>query len=108
MNHLKTLVLLLFTGTLFYGCDPCGNLDCIVSDYNGMIRIVKASDGTDLVFGAGSMYNKNEIRFFSVSGPDTTFLLTEPIAYSGNGYDSILHVDFSPPADPSFMRLNSS
>lgn len=93
--------------TLLFSCDPCSHLDCNTDNYYGQFRIVSAGAGKDLVFGANRVYDKNQIRFFSLKGADTTFFEYQTIKFSGVGYDSILYVRFYPQADVAYMRLSN-
>lgn len=91
----------------FISCDPCNNFDCITSNYFGQFRIVNKTDGKDLVFGTNSIYDKTNIKFYSLNGTDTTFFEYAPIKFSSNGYDSILNVKFYPETrTPVYMKLN--
>jgi hypothetical protein len=113
MRHLKFLTVIFILGLLFYSCDPgdsgdpCDNLDCIASNYNGQFRIVSATDGKDLVFGPTQIYDKDQIKFYSLTGTDTTFFDYKTIRFPNTGYDSILHVRFFPKADIAYMRLSN-
>jgi hypothetical protein len=107
MQHLRSLILIIIVGLLFYSCDPCGNLDCLSSNYYGQFRIVRATDGKDLVFGPNKIYDKNQIKFYSLKGTDTTFFDYQTIRFPNTGYDSILLVNFFPKADVSYMRLSN-
>lgn len=93
--------------TLFSSCDPCNNLDCVSSNYDGQFRIVSAGNGNDLVFGSNRVYDRNQIRFYSLKGTDTTFLEYTTIKFGGTGYDSILHVRFYHQTDVAFMQLSN-
>lgn len=108
MRHLRLLSLAIITAFLLYSCDPCNNLDCISDNYYGQFRIVRATDGKDMVFGPAKIYDKDQIEFYSVKGADTTFLDYETIKFPGTGYDSILYVRFFPKADIVYMRLSAS
>ena len=94
-------------GFILFSCDPCRNLDCLSSNYYGSFRIIKATDGTDLVFGTSRIYDKNKIKFYSLKGTDTTYLQYQPIRFPNTGYDSVLHVDFYPGIENAFMRLSN-
>ena len=94
--------------TLLIACDPCKNLDCVGNNYDGQFRIVSASTGNDLVFGPNRIYDRNQIKFYSLNGTDTTFFEYQAIKFGGTGYDSILHVRFYPPSDVAYVRLSSS
>ena len=100
-------ILIATTATLLSSCDPCNNLDCAASNYDGQFRIVSASTGNDLVFGANRVYDKNQIKFYSLKGTDTTFLEYRTIKFGGTGYDSILQVRFFPQSDIAYMRLSN-
>jgi hypothetical protein len=88
-------------------CDPCRNLDCLFNDYSGTFRIVRASNNSDLLFGAQRAYTPNELRFFTVASGDTTFFEHQAIYQAGTGYDSVLEVRFLPNIDTAFMRLGN-
>ncbi|WP_207493790.1 hypothetical protein [Aridibaculum aurantiacum] len=105
MRLLLTISVIL--ATFFSSCDPCKNLDCISDNFFGQFRITSASTGNDLVFGSNRVYDKDQIRFYSLKGTDTTFLDYQPIRYAGTGYDSVLYVHFFPPTDVAYMRLSN-
>jgi hypothetical protein len=101
-----------FTGAIMLGlfifsCNPCANLDCLSNDFDGQFRIVSAADGKDLVFGPSKIYDKNQIKFYSLQTTDTTFFNLETIRYPNVGYDSILLVSFIPKTDIAYMRLSN-
>ena len=107
MQLSKTTLLTAVLGLVFVSCDPCSNLDCLSSNYYGQFRIIKASDGTDLVFGASRIYEKSKIKFYSLKGTDTTFFDYQPIKFPNTGYDSILQINFYPQVEDAFMRLSN-
>jgi hypothetical protein len=100
-------LLLGFSNLVFLSCDPCGKLDCISDSYNGQFRIVRSSDGQDMLFGSFSTLDKEKIRFYSLKGTDTTYYQTKAIPYAGTGYDSILHVTFYPPGNGAYIDLGN-
>lgn len=108
MRKLKILTLIISLGALFYSCDKCGNLDCLTDNYYGQFRIVRASDGKDLVFGPDKIYDKNKIKFYSLNAADTTFFDYQALRFPGAGYDSILHVRFFPRTDVAYMKLSNA
>jgi len=83
-------------------------LDCASSNFYGQFRIVSASSGNDLVFGPNRIYDKTEIKFYSLKGSDTTFFNYQTIRFPGTGYDSILYVFFSPKPEIAYMKLNNA
>lgn len=92
-----------------YSCDPCGLIKCAGNNFYGQFRIVDKATGSDLVFGTTAIYNKNQIRFFSLSGADTLNYEYSTIKFGGNGYDSILYVRFYPlPGDIVFMKFSDT
>ena len=91
--------------TLLSSCDPCNNLDCASSNYDGQFRIVSAATGKDLVFGANKIYDKNQIKFYSLNATDTTFFEYQTIKFGGPGYDSVLHVRLSPQTDIALIQI---
>ena len=107
MRYIKFIPFTIILGLLLYSCDPCNNLDCLSDNYYGQFRIVKATDGTDLVFGPANIYDKNQIQFYSVKGTDTTFFEYQNIKSPSVGYDSILQVRFFPETDIAYMRLSN-
>jgi len=94
-------------GTL-YSCDPCDILSCASDNHYGQFRLVSATDGTDLVFGPNHVYNKDQIKFYSLNGPDTTFFDYQTIRFPNTGYDSIVYVNFLPGTAAAYMRLNNN
>jgi hypothetical protein len=98
--------LFITTCYFLFSCDPCKNLDCLSDSIHGQFRIVDAATNRDLVFGPNRIYDKNEIRFFSVNGSDTTFFDYEPIKFGGANYDSILYVKFIPRTDLAYLQLS--
>lgn len=96
-----------YLAALLFSCDPCKNLDCASDNFNGQFRIVSAVTGNDLVFGPNRLYDKNQIRFYSLKGTDTTLFSFEAIRFGGTGYDSILDVRFFPKTDIAYMRLSN-
>jgi hypothetical protein len=110
MKTLMRLFLFFLTATMvttLFSCDPCSNLDCASDNYYGQFRIVSASTGNDLVFGTNRVYDKNQIKFYSLKGTDTTFFEYQTIKFGGTGYDSILYVRFYPQTDVTYMRLSN-
>ena len=105
MRHFKFALLAILSGVLFHSCDRCHNLDC-PSGYHGQFRIVSAIDGKDLVFGPNKIYDKDQIKFYSVKGADTTYFGHYTFK-SPNGYDSILNVRFFPKNEIAYMRLSN-
>ena len=93
--------------TLVYSCDPCKNLECVASNFYGQFRIVSATNGQDLLFGPHKIYDKNQVRFYSLNGADTTYFESGTTQFSGTGYDSILYVHFFPNPDVAYMRLSN-
>ena len=106
MGFLKILLLAGISGLVFYSCNPCNYLKCAGDNIYGRFRITSAVDGKDLVFGQNSIYDKDDIRFYSLNGSDTIFFDYKNIEFRGDGYDSILHVQFFPKADTAFMLLS--
>lgn len=107
MKRLFLFASIIFMGLLFNSCNSCKWLDCVTSNYSGQFRIVSGADGKDLVFGPNKIYDKNEIKFYTLNGTDTVFFDYEPANFPGAGYDSILYVQFFPQPDIAYMRLNN-
>jgi hypothetical protein len=105
MRHFKFALLVILSEVLFHSCDRCHNLDC-PSNYHGQFRIVSAMDGKDLVFGANKIYDKDQIKFYSVKGADTTYFGFSSIKV-WNIVDSVLFVRFYPINEIAYMRLSN-
>jgi hypothetical protein len=99
----------IFITIFFSSCfiDPCGNLDCITDNYYGSFRILSAVDGKDLLFGPSRIYDKNQIKFFTLKGTDTTYYQYEA-KITGSGLDSVLLVNFFPKAELVFLKLSNT
>ena len=107
MRYIKISTFTILLGLVFFSCDPCKNLDCLSDNYFGQFRIVNAIDGNDLVFGPTKIYEKSQIKFYSLNGVDTTFFNYQTIKFPNTGNDSILHVRFFPKVDIAYMRLSN-
>lgn len=105
-NSLYSLFPFLLTLTCI-SCDPCKNLDCVYDNHFGQFRIVSKTNGQDLVFGPNAIYDNTKIKFYSLSGTDTTFFQYSATKSPGNGYDSILYIRFYPETStPAYIKLN--
>jgi hypothetical protein len=83
----------LFLVVFFSSC-CLGNRKCNESDLSVSFRLLNAVNGEDLIFGANSVYDKNSIKFYSLTGNDTLFHSYQAAAYSNNPQDSFLFVVF--------------
>lgn len=93
--------------TLISSC-TCAFLDCVSDDYYFQFDIVRATDSADLVFGRHRVYDKREFQIYSLKGTDTTFYELRPFGYEHNPpEDSLLTVNFYPPADTAYMQLSN-
>jgi len=90
--------------TLVSSC--CAYVNCSPNDY-ARFRILRASNGEDLVFGPNRLYDKDQIKFYSLHGTDTTFFNYAPIS-GGVGLDSLLYVNFSSLPEVAYIRLSST
>jgi hypothetical protein len=77
-------------------CVPCKNMDCKYDDYTGEFRMVDKLSGKDLVFGPSKVFDKNQIKFYSLQGLDTVKYEYFPVRSLGSGYDTLLNVRFYP------------
>lgn len=107
MRYFK-ICLLSCVSLFFFSCDPCKNLDCVFDDYFGQFRIVGATDGKDLVFGPNKIYDKNEIKFYTLNGTDTAFFEPQAIKSIEFGNDTVLQVKFFPKAETAYIRLSNT
>lgn len=90
-------------------CDPCYGLDCLYDNYEGQFRIIDKTDGSDLVFGPASKFDKNKIKFYSFIGIDTTFFNCTLQGQSDLPIDSFLLINFYPETSkPIFVSLNDN
>ncbi len=90
-------------------CNPCGYLDCISSNFDGQFRIISKTDGKGLVFGPTTVYDKTNLKFYSLNVTDTTFFPYTTVYFPGSGYDSILLVQFYPETTTDvYMKLNDT
>jgi hypothetical protein len=103
----QVIILMAIFTTSLVACDPCKNLDCKYSNYFGQFRIISKTDNKDLIFGPNKVYNKEQIRFYTIIGTDTTFFETMATYQPGSGFDSILAVNFFPAASIAYMRLSN-
>ena len=88
--------LIAIIATVISSCDPCNNVACDEIFPDGHFRIVSVITGQDLVFGSSRIYDKNQIKFYSLMATDTTFFNYQAIKIAGTGYDSVLRVRFYP------------
>ena len=107
MRSLK-ICLLSCVSLFVFSCDPCKNLDCAYDDYYGQFRIVSATDGKDLVFGPNKIYDKNEIKFYTLNGTDTSFFQPSALKSIDFGNDTVLQVKFFPKVETAYIRLNNN
>jgi hypothetical protein len=84
-------------------CTPCDKYECAVDGY-GSFKII-SSDGKDLLFGPHKRYNVSQIRFYAVSGSDTSYFESRAGVHS-HVTDSFLYVSFKPMPDTAYMRLS--
>jgi hypothetical protein len=106
MRHFKLALLAILSVVLFHSCDRCHNLDC-PPGYHGQFRIVSAVDGKDLLFGPNKIYDRDQIKFYSVNGADTTYFGYQSIKWPNIGPDSVLLVRFFPKNEIAYMRLSN-
>ena|SRR5688572_14266859 len=104
MQYLKLFVVIIFPGMLFISCDECRYIEYEPATPSGSFRIVGATTGEDLVFGPAKIYDKDQIKFYSLKNTDTTFFNVEWIRWT----DSIMLVEFVPITDTVYMRLSNS
>jgi hypothetical protein len=104
---MKSLLAFAVLSLLLISCDPCNNIECVTDNATGQFRITSATNGSDLVFGPARVYDKNQIKFYSMAGTDTNFIPSVAIPYNTNGIDSIIVVHFLPKPDIAYMRLSN-
>lgn len=106
----KLLFLLLIV--LNAGCyidQPCKDSNMVCPDsYGSLFRILSKTDGKDLIFGPSRLYDKSQIKIFSLNGNDTTFGNYEPYRLVLNGYDSVLHFKISSKPNTLYIQLSTN
>ena len=86
-----------------------GNRKCNQDNTSARFRIVNSTTGQDLVFGATKVYDKNFIKFYSLSGIDTIWHHYGAGPNPNPGQDSLLFVDFDyRKQNIVFIRLTNS
>jgi hypothetical protein len=93
MKTNKTFNLLIHLLLVFTSISCCSE-KCNESINSAVFRIASAANGQDLVFGAGKIYNKDSIKFYSINGTDTIFHHYLAATYSNAIQDSLLFVSF--------------
>lgn len=91
-KHCSLGILCTGVATGIFSCCTA-NYKC-ASDFNTASFRILSSGGNDLVFGAGGIYRKDSIRFFSLKGTDTIFHNYGAGANPTPGSDSLLYVTF--------------
>ena len=85
-----------------------GNRKCPEGNNSATFRIQNSTNGNDLVFGLSKIYNKDSIKFYSMSGTDTIFHSYMAGAYSDIPQDSLLFVRFdNRQIKTVYVRLNN-
>lgn len=111
MRWLKSLCYLaaiMFAALLHQSC-CLGNRKCNQNNNTAAFRILSATTGTDMVFGPGKIYNKDSIRFFSLTGTDTIYHHYGASHNPNPGGDSLLYVSFDyRNFNVAYIRLNNS
>jgi hypothetical protein len=79
---------------LILGSCCLGNAKCKLDNNDVRFRIVNATSGEDLLFGATKIYDKDSIRLYSINGNDTIFHFCKAGANPNPGQDSLLYVTF--------------
>ncbi|MEK7226147.1 MAG: hypothetical protein AAB221_10725 [Bacteroidota bacterium] len=86
-----------------------GNRKCNADDNSARFRIVSAINGQDLVFGSSKIYDKNTIKFYSLTGTDTIFHHYGAGPNPNPGQDSLLYVNFDyRKKETVFVLLNNA
>jgi hypothetical protein len=82
-----TLIIIIISSCCF------GNRKCVGDDDSARFRLVRRTDGSDLVFGSSRLYDKNSIRFYSLRGTDTIDHYYGPGPGASLNADSLLYVN---------------
>ena len=86
-----------------------GYTKCGQDNNPSRFRILSSSNGQDLVFGPSRIYDKNIIKFYSLTGIDTIFHNYGARPNPNPGQDSLLYVDFDyRKKDTVYVLLNNS
>lgn len=103
----SSLFIAILAVLLLSSCDPCKNLDCLFSNYEGRFRIVNSSNNNDLLFGPTAIYDKNRIRFYTLRNGDTSFFEQQVVKSFESSVDSVLMVRFFPETPTAFIRFGN-
>ena len=86
-----------------------GTRKCLMSENGATFRLINAVTGEDLVFGSSRVYDKTQIKFYSLRGADTIMHQYIPGAYSNAVQDSFLFVYFGTTLpEIAYIKLNAS
>ena len=96
--------------------DKCENYEYDCAGINSaQLRIVRASDGRDLFFGANRIYDRSRLQFYTLKGQDTSFFAnTDTTLFANRFYytnrvtaqDSTIIISFAPQTETVYMRLS--
>jgi hypothetical protein len=108
MKYFQYCLSFLATVTLF-SCsrNKCGEkVDCAdLTDVE--FRVVRATDGADLVFGPQRVYDKNAFKFYTLKGADSVFF-DHNFYYATRGtLDTTIGVTFPKGTAAAFVRLSN-
>jgi hypothetical protein len=87
---IRSYLFILLSAGLFACC--LGNRKCVGENYNLRFRLLSKANGTDMVFGQTSVFNKDSIKVYSMNGADTIKHLYGAGPYPNPGNDSLLFV----------------
>ncbi|MDX5337818.1 MAG: hypothetical protein LPK25_02250 [Cyclobacteriaceae bacterium] len=85
-------------------CNPCRDLDCLVSQYDFEFRILDSNTGSDLVFGSKRIFDPREFSMFSISG---TGQQEYPLQIRSSSFftgDTTFYAEVFPSASQVFLR----
>lgn len=108
MKYFIRFVLVCFLPLLFFSCTCSYKIECNPELYSLQLRIVRASDSSDLVFGSQRLYDWMKVRVYSLEGWDTTYFEVSPFLYGPTTPpDSILNLNFYHSFDTAYLRFSN-
>ena len=105
MRPFVPLLTIIAITTLLSSCDcMTSKVGCAPNDYSGEFKLISATTGHNLLYGNDRIYDKNQLKFYSLKGTDTIFFTHQTIILN---HDSILAVDFNSRPAVAYMRFGN-
>ena len=98
------LLFLILLNTQSCWVDPC-DPNCSDS-YSLYFRIMSMSTGQNLVYGPNKMFDRSQMKVFSIKGADTSISDVKAI-YGNRSSDSTLYFHLPAKTDTAYLQLNT-